>query len=295
LEDVAGGNFWWSIELEAESGANAAVAEEALMSVAALSGCIGSELFEEGEAPRLRAFYRSSEPLEHWISILEEVEKNFSGVRVRSRSKVENRPWQTMHLDAFPPLPVGANLVVMAPWHRGKENAGKTPLYIYPSSAFGTGYHESTQIALSFVERFVRKGDAIVDIGTGSGILFIAALKLGAADALARDLDPATIAEALRNMELNDLSPDACDLAVGHLLKGAEAQADILTANILLEQNTQLLPDVGRVLKPKGIAIFSGMTVNERATFLSALPAAGLSLIAELTKNDWWGCAARIE
>ncbi|MDR3230628.1 MAG: 50S ribosomal protein L11 methyltransferase [Synergistaceae bacterium] len=295
---MADGNFWWSIELEAENGASGGVAEEALMSVAVLSGCIGSELFEEKGTLTLRAFYRSSEPVEHWLSILggilDGTTRDFP-VRVRSHSRLENRPWDTAHLDAFPPLPVGTNLVVMAPWHRGKEPAGKVPLYIYPGSAFGTGYHESTQIALSFVERFIGRGDTVVDVGAGSGILFIAALKLGAADALARDLDPATVAEALRNMGLNDLPPDACNLAVGDLLKGVDARADILTANILLEPNLRLLPEVGRVLKPEGVAIFSGMTVTERPAFLSALSDAGLSLTAELTKNDWWGCAARFE
>ena len=283
--------FWWSIELEAEAESGAA--EEMLLTVADLSGSIGSELFEEEGRILLRAAYRSSEPLEHWLSLIDGLKATFPGVRVRSSTKVENRSWHTDYLDAFPPLPVGVNLVVTAPWHKGKEQAGKLPLYIYPGSAFGTGYHESTQIALEFVERFLRKGDTIIDVGTGSGVLFIAALKLGAAGAVARDLDPATIAEALRNMNLNDLSYDLCNLAVGDLLKGVEARAELLTANILLEPNLKLLPDVRRVLKPGGHAIFSGMTVSERYRFLAALPAAKLSLVAELTRGDWWGCTAR--
>jgi ribosomal protein L11 methyltransferase len=304
LNDVTDGNFWWTIELEVDSGVGMAVAEEMLMSAADLSGCIGSELFKSErsagpeEIPVLRAAYRSSDPVEYRLAILENMKKDFPGLRVRSYSKVENRPWHTLHPDAFPPLPVGAGLVVMAPWYREKEPAGssgKMPLYIYPGSAFGTGYHESTQIALSFVERFIEPGATIVDIGTGSGILFIAALKLGASRALARDLDPTTVAEALRNMGLNDLPFDACDLAVGDLLKGVDIRADVLTANILLEPNLRLLPDVARVLDPKGVAIFSGMTVSERANFLPALPESGLSLTAELTKNDWWGCAARFK
>ncbi|MDR1875910.1 MAG: 50S ribosomal protein L11 methyltransferase [Synergistaceae bacterium] len=304
MDGVTDGDFWWSIELETDAGVDVAVAEETLMSVADLSGCIGSELFIEenyenaekiieGEIPVLRAAYRSSEPIEHWLSILEDMKRGFPGLRVRSYTKVENRPWHTLHLDAFPPLPVGAELIVMAPWHRDRAPAGRIPLYICPGSAFGTGYHESTQIALSFVERFVSLGDTFVDVGAGSGILFIAALKLGALHAVARDLDPTTVAEALRNMELNDLPPGACNLAVSDLLKGVDVQANVLTANMVLEPNLKLLPDVGRVLDPKGVAVFSGMTVRERATFLSAVSEAGLSLVAELTKSDWWGCAVR--
>ena len=185
------------------------------------------------------------------------------------------------------------SLVVMAPWHRESAPEGRTPILIYPASAFGTGYHESTRIALELLEEAVRKDDTIVDVGTGTGILFIAALKLGAAHAVARDLDPATLGEVRRNMELNGLPPILCDLAAGDLLKGVEADADLLTANILLEPNLALLPDVLRVLKPTGAAIFSGMTLSERETFLSALPAAGLAAERELRLGDWWGCRAR--
>jgi ribosomal protein L11 methyltransferase len=188
----------------------------------------------------------------------------------------------------------------MAPWHKGKEVRGKLPLYIYPGSAFGTGYHESTQIALSLIERFVKVGDTIIDVGTGSGILFIAALKLGAAKAAARDIDPSAIAEVRRNMDLNGLAPESCDLQLGDLTEGIftgeiREGFDILTANILLEPNLRLLHDVKRVVKQSGVAIFSGMTVAERGAFLPALPQAGLSMVAELTKSDWWGCAAKLE
>ncbi|MDR1378850.1 MAG: 50S ribosomal protein L11 methyltransferase [Synergistaceae bacterium] len=284
-------NFWWSIELEAE-GAEAEV-EETLSTVADLSGSIGAEIFGEKEKMVLRGTYLSSQDLFHWLSVLDALLPNFPGVRVRSHAKVENQDWQKQHLDAFPPFSVGVNLVVMAPWHRGKEPAGKTPLYIYPGSAFGTGYHESTQIALSLVERFIKAGDTVMDVGTGSGVLFIAALKLGALKATARDIDPTAISEARRNMDLNGLPSSACNLQTGNLVEGLESRADVLMANILLDPNLRLLKDVPRVLNPSGITIFTGMTVSERPSFLSALVAAKLSLLAELTQEDWWGCVAR--
>jgi ribosomal protein L11 methyltransferase len=288
-EKASDGNFWWNIELE-----SSAEAEETLAVVADLSGSIGAEVFEEKGKAVLRGTYLGSQSLSHWLSALEALLPSFPGVRVRSHAKVENQDWQKRHLDAFPPLPVGVNFVVMAPWHRGKEPAGKTPLYIYPGSAFGTGYHESTQIALSFLERFVKAGDTMVDVGTGSGVLFIAASKLGAAKTAARDIDPAAVAEARRNMDWNGLPPDACDLRVGDLLEEVGDRADVLTANILLEPNLRLLKDVPRVLNPFGTAIFAGMTASERTAFLPAVASAGLSLLAELTQKDWWGCAVRM-
>lgn len=288
-----GPGFWWSVEFAGEEGGDPAWEEERLFDLASISGAMGSELVLEEGRPVLRAAYRSSREIGPLLAELGELLVHFPGIVLRAHGKVENRPWHTQHLDAFPPLEAGKGLLVMAPWHRDRAPEGRLPILIYPASAFGTGYHESTRIALELLEDVVRKGDTIVDVGTGTGILFIAALKLGAAYAVARDLDPATLDEVRRNMELNGLAPILCDLAVGDLLKGVETSADLLTANILLEPNTALLPDVRRVLKPEGAAIFSGMTAAEREVFLPALSAAGLSLERELHLGDWWGCRAR--
>ena len=281
-------NFWWNIELEAAGDTS----EETLLTIADLSGSVGSELLEENGTMILRAAYLSSQDISHWLAAIDALGESFPGVRVRSHSKLENRAWHTEHMESFPPLAIGANLIVAAPWHKGNTGRNRLPVYIYPGSAFGTGYHESTQIALSFVERLIKGGEVILDVGTGSGILFIAALKLGAARAVARDTDPAAIAEAKRNMGLNDLPDETCDLRVGNLLDGAETGVDLLTANILLAPNLKLLDGARNVLKPSGVAIFSGMTTVERIAFLPALSEAGFSLLHEYTINDWWGCAA---
>ncbi|GHS98077.1 ribosomal protein L11 methyltransferase [Synergistales bacterium] len=291
MEDRKTADFWWNVELEADA-CNLA-SEEWLANIADMSGSVGAELLDSGDKKVLRAFYVSSKDITHWTSVLERILANFPGVRIVSQSKEERKEWNKDSLDAFPPIDVGVNLTVMAPWHRGKGIAGKIPFYIYPSSAFGTGYHESTQIALSMIERFVKEGDTIIDIGTGSGILFIVALKLGAKDAVARDIDPTVVAEALRNMELNGIQLDKCDLRVGTLLKGIEVKADIMTANILMEPNLQLLKVARASLKPSGIAIFSGMTENERPRFLDAMSDAGAEVVSEMTSKNWWGCAAK--
>jgi ribosomal protein L11 methyltransferase len=284
------GNFWWSVELESDGKT-----EETLSIVADLSGSIGWEVLEDEGKTVLRAAYLSSQDISHWIEVLKGLLVDFPQARIRSHAKIENQDWHTEHLESFPPLAVGVNFLVMAPWHKGKESQKKVPLYIYPSSAFGTGYHESTQIALSLLERFVKTGDAVIDVGTGTGILFIAALKLGASKAAARDADPTAAAEARRNMDLNDLSFGSCDLRVGDLAEGVQDSFDLLVANILLEPNLRLLSDAGRVLTRSGVAIFSGMTVAERRTFLPALSRTELSLVAELTQSDWWGCAAKLD
>jgi ribosomal protein L11 methyltransferase len=315
LENMTADNFWWSVALEApvSDAASDIALEETFLTLADLSGSLGAELLEEKEEEKkkteegkgrkkkvLRAAYLSSRDISHWLAVLEGLLAEFpcagAGISIRSYAKIENKPWNTAHLDAFPPLTVGAGLAVMAPWHKGKEPSGRTPLYIYPSSAFGTGYHESTQIALTLTERFTEKGGTVIDVGTGSGILFIAALKLGAGKAIARDIDPTTVAEALRNMALNSLPLSACDLRTGNLLDDiTETNACLLTATILLEPNLRLLKCVKRVLKPSGIAIFSGITEAERSIFLAALPRGETDLVAELTEKSWWGCAVKFQ
>lgn len=286
-------SFWWTVEFTLKQGDNRGWDEERLMTLASVSGAIGSELLESEGVLTLRAAYLSSRPLEELCRELKELLPSFEGVSLARCRKTVNRRWDTQHLDAFPPLKIGQALVVMAPWHRPEKGSNRIPIYIYPASAFGTGYHESTRIALELLEGSIQRGDTLLDIGTGTGILFIAALKLGAAKAIARDLDPASIEEARRNMNLNGLNPSLCDLAVGNLLKDLDTQGNVLTSNILLSPNLAMLPEVKRVLKPKGCAIFSGMTNMERGTFLSMLKSSGLTLDRELRFGDWWGCRAR--
>ncbi|MDY3867856.1 MAG: 50S ribosomal protein L11 methyltransferase, partial [Pyramidobacter sp.] len=212
---------------------------------------------------------------------------------IKDMGKIENRPWNTEWMDAFPPLNVGKNLVVMAPWHAGKEDKGRLPVYIYPGTAFGTGYHESTQSVLTLVERYIRPGDTVADIGCGSAILSIAALKMGAVKAYARDLDPSVMDEAVRNtLELNGIPSDRLDIGVGDLLKGFDHKVDLLMANILYEPLRAMLPDVAGVLNPGGRAIFSGMVIKEGEVFKTLLEENGLRLIDEITSGDWCGLAA---
>ena len=287
-------NYWWTIEFSAP---NEPENEENLSTVAALSDCIGSYIFTERNNTRLflRADYDSSEGIDELLYKIEYILKdpNFSNIDLTRCYKTSNQPWERQHYDAFPPLAVGKTLIVMAPWHEKETIPEKrTPIYIYPASAFGTGYHESTQIALSLLEEAVKEGDVILDIGTGTGILFIAALKLGADKAIARDIDPATLEEAKRNMNLNGINPKVCELSEGDLLKGFKGQVNILTANILLKPNVSMLPDVRGVLKPKGFAIFSGMTNAESYTFLSVLHSSKMIIEREMRIGDWWGCRA---
>ena len=200
-------SFWWYVTLEGGPGS-----EEVLASLAEMSGSIGSEESGGGNSVLIRAYYRTSQDLGFWIQRLEEALSPWPEIKIADMGKIENKQWHTDWKDAFPPLPVGETLVVLAPWHKGTEPENRMPLYIYPGSAFGTGYHESTQIVLTLMEKLSLKGIEGADIGTGSGILAIAAVKMGASRVRARDLDPAVLSEVMHNLELNAIEPGMVEL-----------------------------------------------------------------------------------
>ncbi|MDO5114828.1 MAG: 50S ribosomal protein L11 methyltransferase [Synergistaceae bacterium] len=283
--------YWWYITINAEAGQ-----EDNLFSLADISESIGTELQELPDGGcRLRMYYRSGEELSYWKNKLLAAMREFPGVTIEDWGRIENQPWHVAAQDAFPPLPVGRGLVVLAPWHKGTEPEGKTALYINPGSAFGTGYHESTQIALELLEKYIKEGDVAADIGTGSGILAIGALKLGASMVYARDIDPAVIEEVRKNFELNGLDAEKSELATGDLLKDFGRSADILTANILLDPLTTMVAEVPAVIGRDGTAIFSGMLETEKPVFLKALADAKMEAADELVKGDWWGVAAKVK
>jgi ribosomal protein L11 methyltransferase len=276
-------NFWWEIELSANNN-------EELLSIIDISGSIGSCFSSEGNAI---AYYVNSNPVEYWIGVIESLKPTFESVKILRSGKIEYRSWHVEWKEAFPPLDVGDKFVVLAPWHRGTESGDRIPLYIYPATAFGTGYHESTQIALNLLEKNKGKihGKKVADIGTGSGVLAIASLKLGALFAYARDIDPTVIDEVRNNMNENEITDNSMEILTSDLLNGFHNDVDVITANILFGPLCSMLPDVVRVLKNEGIAIFSGLLVRERDDFILNANKAGLSLKEELSENEWWGAS----
>jgi ribosomal protein L11 methyltransferase len=208
------------------------------------------------------------------------------------RRKVEPVDWATRWRDGLGARSFG-RLVVTPSWAPGAETEGPV-VVLDPESAFGSGEHGSTRVALALLERLVRHGDLVLDLGSGSGILAIAAVKLGAARAVGieQDLDANPVAR--RNAERNGvadsvafLDGDAGDLAP---LLGP---VDLVVSNILRSVNTALLPAISQALRPGGVAVFSGMEVAEGPLFLPALEPAGLEPMDELTDTGWWGVAAR--
>lgn len=284
-------SYWWYITIKAD-----ARQEDSLFSLADITGSIGTELQEQPEGDsRLRIYYRNNEDIAHWREKLLAAMTEFPGISIEDWGKIENQPWNVVAEEAFPPLPVGKGLVVLAPWHKDDAPTDRMPLFINPGSAFGTGYHESTQIVLELLEKYMHPGAVIADIGTGSGILTICALKMGAKKAYARDIDPTVLEEVRKNFELNELDLDKIELAAGDLLNGFDHKAELLTANILIEPLCTMIGDVPAVIGKNGMGLFSGMLEKEKPVFLAALKEAHMEPVEEITEGEWWGVAAKVK
>jgi len=281
--------YWWYIILESKKGS-----EEVLYHVAQASNSIGAETSEAQDGLKTKLYYRSDMELEEWIGRVSSLIKGFVDLCICDAGKEEWRPWIKMHKDAFPPLLVGDRLVVLAPWHKHKAPPGRIPIYIEPGSAFGTGYHASTQIALKLLEKYLKPGDKVLDVGTGSGILSIAALKLGAAKVIARDIDPAVKEEVEKNALLNDVTTGLI-LEIADGTRGFNEVVDCIVSNILYEPLIAMLDSFKKILVKGGFMIMSGLLLKERECFVEAVKRAKFSIAEELEEEDWWGVVASHE
>jgi ribosomal protein L11 methyltransferase len=208
-----------------------------------------------------------------------------------ARRRLEAVDWTTRWRDGLGPRTFG-RLTVVPSWIEALRSDGPT-VVLDPESAFGSGEHGSTRAALALLERHLRPGDRVLDLGSGSGILAIAAVKLGAAAAVGIENDPEAGPVALRNAERNGVT-DAVQILEGDAgdLAPLLGPADLLLSNILRTVNTALLPAIVSALRPGGLAIFSGMETMEAAAFRPVLAASGLVERDQVTDAGWWAVAA---
>jgi ribosomal protein L11 methyltransferase len=200
--------------------------------------------------------------------------------------------WTTRWRDGIAARRLG-RLTLVPSWLPVPEDA-EVVIAIDPETAFGSGEHGSTRATLRLLDALIKPGDLVLDLGSGSGILAIAAARLGARRAIGIEVDDEAMPVAVRNARLNGVSDrveflegDAADLAP---LAGP---ADLIVSNILRVPNVALLPSITRALAPGGIVIFAGMEVSERALFLPELEGAGYQPIRETEDEGWWAVAAR--
>ena len=176
----------------------------------------------------------------------------------------------------------------------------KMIIHIDPGTAFGTGMHETTQLCIRQLRKYVSDKARVLDVGCGSGILGMLALKFGAAYSVGTDLDPCAIDATRENMEVNGIGEDQYEVMIGNIIDDKEVQDkvgygcyDIVAANILADVLVQLTPVITAQLKPGGIYITSGIIDDKEQTVRDAVTAAGLEILDVTYQGEWVCVTAR--
>lgn len=215
-------------------------------------------------------------------------------------SWTEDKDWINNWKEYFHQFYVDDILIVPS-WEKVKdEDQDKMILHIDPGTAFGTGMHETTQLVIRQLKKYVTKGVEILDVGTGSGILGIVALKLGAAHVTGTDLDPCAVPAVAENKEANQIPDETFDMMIGNIIDDKEVQDrvgyekyDIVTANILADVLIPLTPVIVRQMKKGGYYITSGILDVKEEVVSEAVCAAGLTLVEVTKQGEWVSVTAR--
>lgn len=186
----------------------------------------------------------------------------------------------------FKPTRIGNHVVIKPSWEVFDAAAGDVVIEIDPGNAFGSGTHETTALCIELLERYIRPGNVVVDVGCGSGILSIAAGKLGARRVTGVDNDPAAVNTARENVEINGLS-QCVHVALGDLLTAVESPADMIVANIVADVVIQLADPVRGLLKPGGYYVCSGILRSRLEAVQNALCASGFAVDEALERGEW--------
>lgn len=241
-------------------------------------------------------------------AILESVDKELEGLRAFcdigegsiSVDETEDVDWINNWKQYFHQFYID-DLLVIPSWEEVEEkDQDKMVLHIDPGTAFGTGMHETTQLCIRQLKKYVTPDTVMLDVGTGSGILGILALMFGAKKVVGTDLDPCAVDAVQDNLQANGIDPEKFTLLIGNLITEKEVQDqvgygcyDIVAANILADVLVALTPVVIAQMKPGAIYILSGIIDDKENVVKEAVQAAGLELLDVNYQGEWVGITAR--
>jgi ribosomal protein L11 methyltransferase len=254
-------------------------------------GSCGLQVEEEGEHSRLSAYFEGGLEV---TAIRQELDEQLAGLGLAGAcqriDQVEFEDWEQEWRRFFQPVRATPRIVVHPSWIPVEIGEGQVAVAIDPKMAFGTGGHESTQLCLELLDQLLCPGDRCLDLGTGSGILGIAAGLLGAGSLRLVDIDPLALENAAENLARNRVE---AWLGLGSIEAVAGMEFDLVLANIQGSVLGPMLGQVRQVLGPGGRAVFSGLLVREEEDFRRQVEAAGLRVEQARRRNEWLAMAAR--
>lgn len=195
------------------------------------------------------------------------------------------------------------DILVIPSWEDVKtEDSDKMVIHIDPGTAFGTGMHETTQLCIRALRKYTKKDALVLDVGCGSGILGMLALKFGAGHSIGTDLDPCAIDATHENMEVNGIGKDQYEVMIGNIIDDKVVQDqvgyekyDIVAANILADVLVPLTPVIVHQMKPGAVYITSGIIDDKEEVVVEAVKAAGLTVLEVNHQGEWVSVVAKKE
>ncbi len=203
----------------------------------------------------------------------------------------EDQNWNAAWEKTIRPIRVTDSIIITPSWHEVHPEPGQVVLVIDPKMSFGTGYHETTRLSLRLLETFLKPAMRVLDVGTGTGVLAIAAARLGASAVTGIDIDEWSYNNALENAERNGVT----HLVTIHqkpLSMLPPSPCELVVANIQLDVITGLIGEFASRLTDKGILLLSGLLLTDRPAITTLLENNDLSPLAELDENEWIAIAA---
>lgn len=200
--------------------------------------------------------------------------------------EVQEEDWASSWKEYFHPVRVSEHIVIKPSWEEYLPTVGDLVIELDPGMAFGTGTHHTTAMCIRCLEDVIKPDNIVFDVGTGSGILAVAAAKLGAASVRAVDLDPVAVRVAKENAAFNNVT-ETVEITQGDLLTGVDGKADVIVANIIADIIIKMLPDVRTRLVGKGVFIASGIITERLSDVTEALIDNGFVIDKVIEEGGW--------
>lgn len=204
---------------------------------------------------------------------------------------VDDNDWKDKWKDFFKPVKITENLVIKPTWESYEKTGDEKIIEIDPGMAFGTGTHETTSLCLELIETYLKKGQRVLDIGCGSGILSIGAALLGSGPVLGVEIDPDAVRTARENVQANGVA-EIVTIQEGDLAKDVEGKAGLMAANLMAPLVIQLAPAAAQHLEERGVFISSGILLEKRQEVETAICQAGFRILEVREKGEWCAIAA---
>jgi len=257
----------------------------------------GEDAIRPSEAPGVTGYFADTESSGDKCKTLEAALlrlQGTSGIETQVEySRIDDQDWAEAWKEYFWPEKITDTIVVKPSWREYTAGPEEIILEIDPGMAFGTGTHPTTALCIRMIQTHLKAGDAFLDVGTGSGILMIAAAKLGAGIICGVDNDEVAVTVANNNLQANRIDQKRFTLSTGNLVDKVNQTFNVVAANILAEVILELLPDVAAILTDHGVFICSGIITAKRDIVRSRLEEKGFAVIQVLEKEGWVAIAAR--